>query len=125
MSGQAELLRMLASAAEEQAKQTEAKRPAQTRAMQARVLIDLLPEVLAANPFKIGDLVEQKPTYSLYKWPAEGAIAIVSATDVVSRKDRGNRFEREDIVVLCNVEDEWLEFAVESWRFQKYDGPIE
>lgn len=100
------------------------KSPVRPKPIQARVLLDILPDVLAINPYKVGDLVEQRPNTIMYNWPADGHLAIV--THLITDAPRnGKRFERDDMVILCNVDDKWLEFSVESWRFRKYEGAVE
>ena len=89
------------------------KAPQRTMPMQARVLTDLLPEIIKPNPFRVGDLVTQSTAYTQYNWPQDGAVAIVSAvvelpTVRIDSKGR-NRFDREDMVVLCNVDGKWIE----------------
>lgn len=132
-----DLMRMLANGQAKvegvQIEERKSSRTSRPRAMQARVLRDLLPEVQAKNPFEVGDLVEVIPAYSTYRWPVEGDLAIVShvLTEADRAKARGikNAHSREDIVVLCLVHDEgeerWIEFCVESWRFRKYEGDVE
>lgn len=102
------------------------------RAMQARVLKDILPELQRPNPFKVGDLVVQRKAHKSYQYPRDRDLAIVShvvddplaGTPRASRPDRVTN-EREDIVILCFAKSQWVEFAVESWRFDLYDGPVE
>jgi hypothetical protein len=94
--------------------------------MQARVLRDLLPAVQRANPFQIGDLVEQIPEFAVYSEPAAGKLAIVSALiDQDLARGKTLQWDRDDIVLLMEIVGKWGECTVESWRFRKYEGPVE
>lgn len=97
------------------------------KSVQARVLLDLLPDVLRKNPFEVGQLLEARENYSHYRWPKKGELAIVTALleQTIRTPKDGNGIDREDIVILCLVHGRWVEYAVESWRFQPYAGPVE
>jgi len=110
--------------------------PKRDKALQARVLKDMQDAVTRKNPFVVGDLVEQIPAYNSYRFPDAGYLALV--VDVfeplnIQQRVRRGRSEgptaREDMVILCAVGDgeteRWVEFSVESWRFQAYTGPVE
>lgn len=100
------------------------------RAMQARVLRDILPDVHRPCPFQIGDLVEQIDSYRSYRFPPKGAIAIVTQLFQVNpleahkERTRPGQSNREDMVILTMAEGTWVEFTVESWRFKAYDGDV-
>ncbi len=103
--------------------------PTQDKAIQARVLLDVLPDLEHPNPFAPGMLVEQRPNYGNYRFPAQGHLAIVTRVYPPLLKNCGEDLaspaSREDMVILCLVQRRWVEYAVESWRFQAYAGPIE
>lgn len=123
MSAKADVLRMLAELSGNDGDKPKATK--RSKPLQARVLRDMLPDVNAKNPFQVGDLVEQKPNSGMYNWPEDGEIAIVTSLLNAPPKAGNKRFERDDIVIMCNVEDKWVEFSVESWRFRKYEGNVE
>lgn len=101
--------------------------------IQARNLRDMLQEVLRPNPFKIGDLVVQRKNASRYRWPDDGEVAIVTLiageNEYVQDEpgaQRDNTFTRQDMVVLCNITGgTWIEYPVESWRFDHYAGEVD
>jgi hypothetical protein len=101
--------------------------PARPLDVQARILTDLLPEVQRPNPFQVGDIVQQRRAYTRYKYPGNNLSMV---TEVLAQKTRvaggdGLPCERDDIVILTLVDDDtWVEYAVESWRFEKYEGDI-
>lgn len=104
--------------------------PPKPKPIQARVLKDMLFEVSRACPFKPGDLVEQVPAYSRYKWPADDCLALV--TDVGPfhvEADVGDPVDQSDMRILVSSDTPdgraWAQFNVESWRFRKYEGEIE
>lgn len=106
----------------------EPKQPKRPLPLQARILKDVLPDLQRPNPFKVGDLVQQQRGQRCYKWPDEDALAMV--TEVYdplppNQRGKGNRCAREDMIIVCNVDGTWVEFAVESWRFDAYQGPVE
>lgn len=130
MATKADILRMLASISEQDGNEDAPKGSPKSLPLQARILRDMLPEVQAANPFKVGDLIEQRRECVTYKWPAPGTLGIVSRILEPHEKRLRPKGEaryagREDIVVLCSVDDTWVEFPYESWRFQLYEGEIE
>lgn len=104
-----------------------AKRPLP---MQARNLKDILSEAQRKNPFKERDLVVQRRNARRYKWPSEEEVAIVSYVPpeggTVRTSSADATYNREDMVILCLVGDgTWIEFAVESWRFDRYEGEVD
>jgi len=101
--------------------------------VQARVLLDMLPTLKRPNPFKVGDLVVQRKGCAIYKWPQPGCLGIVTeamtpdATSKIVQQGRdGGIMERVDMVVMCVAQGDgveaWLEFAVDSWRFDMWEG---
>lgn len=108
-----------------------AQPPAKDKSIQARVLVDMVPVITRLNPFKVGDLVDVVAAYSAYSF-VPGTIAIVTTVwepDIIANAKDDNRTPREDMLVagVAYRNDGgacWQEVAVESWRFQKYDGPI-
>lgn len=99
---------------------SERSNSAQPKDVQARVLLDMLPAVTRPNPFKVGDLVEQTEAYARYK----SGLAIVSAIGPENDTEQDGSVARMDMRVLTFVNNTWVEFPVESWRFHKYEGPI-
>lgn len=103
--------------------------PKQPLSIQARNLKDMLTERERPNPFRIGDLIVQRKNASRYKWPEPG-VELAMVTDVAdpgsffsSRSDHTH--SAEDLIVLCLVEGQWVEFSVESWRFDRYEGEVD
>lgn len=103
--------------------------------MQARVLIDMLPCLQRANPFEVGELVVQAKEFQAYNYPEpETGVAIVSSRLAPDFKkyavsESNNTLPRQDMVILAlarhpDGRQRWMEYAVESWRFRKYEGPI-
>lgn len=116
----------------EQSEQSEQpSTPKRPLPIQARVLGDMLEIVQRPNLFKVGDLVIQDPRRRKYRWPDEGFLALVTgvveAGALPATKGRGGDdvFNREDMIIMVEVDGKWIEFAVESWRFEKYTGPVE
>lgn len=101
--------------------------PVRPKSVQARVLLDMLPVVTRANPFKPGDLVEQIGAFSAYTMAED--LVMVTATfepDLRSAALEGNKTPREDMLILIVVgDDRWAEVCVESWRFQHYSGKVD
>lgn len=95
--------------------------------VQARVLTDMVDVVNRPCPFKIGDIIEQRTEFSQYRYPGK-QLAVVTGfikSPVYKGKDDDSRpVCRNDIIVLCRAHDSWVEFQMESWRFQKYEGEI-
>ena len=122
-----EMLRALAGAlASHNDDSEDDKPPLKTRPMQARILLDMLGEIRRPNPFKAGDLVEQIKAYDAYRYPEQGKLGMVTANFTQGEfKSNTKHNQREDMAILCEVDDRWVEFTVESWRFQKYKGPVE
>lgn len=98
--------------------------PPKTKDVQARILTDLLSCVLRPNPFQVGDLVEQVPAFERYGHPRDGELAIVTDIGPQDKPESDDTIPRFDMRILVNSRDTWVEFAVESWRFRKYEGPI-
>ena len=92
--------------------------------VQARVLIDLLAVVTQPNPFKVGDMVEQIPAFQRYTFPSDGKLAIVSGIGLEPDKESDGSVTRTDMRILLQADATWVEFTVESWRFQKYEGSV-
>jgi len=96
--------------------------------IQARNLLDIRKEMLRSNPFNPGDLVTQRFNAARYRWPTpKTEVALV--TQVGAAGEFGERsdhtYGREDMIILCLVDGTWVEYSVESWRFDRYDGDIE
>lgn len=97
--------------------------------IQARVLSDMVPIVNRPCPFKVGDVVRTIKGYSTYIHISHTKMAVVTqllpdiSGKLLDRKF-GAPIEREDMVVLALVDDRWTEFTVDSWRFEKYEGPV-
>ena len=99
--------------------------------IQARVLKDMLPLVNRECPFAIGDLVVQPKERMVYRYPDEGELAMVVANlkpeehTEYRRMHQDGPHERHDMIILVLAKDNWVKFAVESWRFEPYSGPID
>jgi hypothetical protein len=94
---------------------------------QARVLMDILPCVSRRNPFKVGDLLVQTKNYRAYQG-LENALCIV--TEIIHSpppQHKSGIYNRWDIIVAYHHQEcsTWVEAMVESWRFERYDGPVE
>ena len=98
--------------------------PAQTLDVQARVLRDILQDVLRPNSFQVGDLIVQRRDLARYNWPSTAQLAIVASVDVKQPVVEDSTATRDDIIILVLANGEWVLFAVESFRFEKYEGPI-
>lgn len=96
--------------------------PSRPLPIQARVLKDVLAERQKPNPFAVGDLVQQRKEF--YRYTID--FGIVSRIGAVAGEQRsgGDSIEQTDIVVLVESRGQWVEFPVESWRFEKYTGEI-
>lgn len=97
--------------------------------VQARVLTDLLADYQRPCPFRVGDLIRQRKEYKSYRWPVEDQLAMV--VDVMAGDQHtpiaegANSLERPDMIMLVQTPDgSWSKFAVESWRFAKYEGDV-
>ena len=98
----------------------------------ARVMVDMLPIVTRPNPFKVGDVVQLQPERSIYKYPTEKAhrMGIVSRVfppkelEGLEHTSNLNAWHANDICILTNPDDGWIELIVDSWRFEKYTGEI-
>lgn len=124
------LLEMLKASQGERSEDDERVRRAQRAGpedVQAAVLKDMLPLVLAPCPYKAGDLVKQRPEFSRYRYCEN--LAIVSEVFAEPHRNdegsgRGGPYTRDDMLILILAKDEWVEFEVESWRFKPYEGKI-
>ncbi len=103
--------------------------PRQPLPIQARNLKDMLTEKQRLNPFQVGDLVVQRKNASRYRWPEPGT-EVAMVTEVAdpysffpSKMDTTHN--REDLIVMCLAEGQWVEFGVESWRFDRYEGEVD
>lgn len=97
--------------------------------MQARVLTDMVPIVNRPCPFAVGDVVRTIKGYGVYIHISHKKMAVVTkvlpdTSGKLSDRKYGSPVEREDMVVLALVDGRWTEFTVDSWRFEKYDGPV-
>ena len=90
--------------------------------IQARVMVDTLAKIRRANPFKPGDLVTQSKNVSRYAFPEAGDdhLAIV----VETFEPRLDGTVMLDMMIAVMAKGSGAIFEVESWRFEKYDGPI-
>lgn len=99
--------------------------------IQARNCRDMLEEVMRPCPFRSGDLVVQRKNAMRYRWPSSDEVAIVSHVAQPGEKLRDNHsqdntFTRQDMLILCLASDDtWVEYAVESWRFDRYEGEVD
>lgn len=97
--------------------------------VQARVLADMRAVIERKCPFAAGDLVQQIKAFSAYSHPTESELGLVTCVLEPTLRPAAGRgddrvSQREDMVILLLIHSKWVEFAVESWRFQKYEGPI-
>ena len=101
----------------------EAEAPKRPIAVQARVMKDMLPIVTRPCPFQVGDLITQIKTFEKYQLPD---VVLVTEVGPQPRGRADNAVERLDIKILttCSGGEHWTEYAVESWRFDKYTGEI-
>jgi len=99
--------------------------------IQARVLLDMLPLIHRINPFEPGNLVEQVKSRAAYNYPDDTVFLVthVFQPEVSVQARAHNNTPREDMLVAvispCGSSGHWHEWAVESWRFERYAGPIE
>lgn len=108
--------------------------PPKDQAVQARVLIDMLSAVHRVNPFKPGDLVVQAKGRTVYHFHLDMVFLVthVYGPEVTAKAREGSNWPREDMLIVASVpcpsnggEEHWRELAAESWRFERYEGPIE
>ena len=98
--------------------------------IQARVLKDMFDEVRRPCPFAPGDLVQQIPEYTRYRFPIDGDLGLVMETGTFEEgPEGGDAVAKNDMRILVAVSSprgaEWAQFDVESWRFKKYEGAID
>lgn len=107
--------------------------PVQPIEIVARVLLDIMPETMTANPFKVGDLVQQKAHLDIYKFPAAprgtnaGGVAVVLAVFEPTRDHAHDLtdYQMNDMVIgTVAPGGSFRRFEVESFRFQKYEGEV-
>lgn len=107
--------------------------PKQTQAMQARILTDMLPVIRRANPFSEGTLVVQGRGRAVLHMHEDTLFIITHVYEPKPTDEarENSPYPREDMLIACLVDcpnggdQHWREIAVESWRFDKYSGPIE
>jgi len=98
----------------------------QPLSIQARNLLDIREERLRFNPFKPGDLVMQRRNVARYRYPEpETEVAIVTNVGANFPDKSDDTYSESDMVVMCLASGQWVEFVVESWRFDRYDGEVD
>jgi len=110
---------------EHQGEKAEARQLAKD--IQARVLVDMLPTVVQACPFKVGDVVQQRANGCAVYAMGAGQLGIVSHVfdqQLLAAGEKGMNL-RDDMMILLQADGElWVEMCVSSWRFEKYAGEI-
>lgn len=90
-----------------------------SKEIQAECLRDIFVEATRPNPFKPGDLVEQKDHLHVYSVPGWGEIAIVVEQIEPVHEIADGVDTKNDLRVLALLKGKyWAIVAVESWRFQ-------
>lgn len=95
--------------------------------VQARKLVDVLADVSKPCPFKVGDLVKQRPEYERYRWPlGEDLAIVVKVLDApLIMGDSSEALTVADVIVLLLTDaGTWAQFYSESWRYAKYEGEV-
>lgn len=94
-------------------------------ALEARVVLDLVPVVTRNCPFKVGDLLVQEKAYSTYTFNRRPVVVTHVFEDALIGRTVETNDMRNDILILVRMPTGNLqEFAVQSWRFEKYTGQI-
>lgn len=74
----------------------------------------------AKHEFRLGDLVQQKPSLESYKWPSHGLPAIVTELRDRQSVKEGDAVRYDDMVIAVIIDGQLAEFAVDSRRFQPW-----
>lgn len=94
--------------------------------VEARVLRDLLGVIRQPMTLQVGDLVRQREHFDCYTFGRK--VCIVSHLFYSPNLSHGTETAelRNDMIVLVRVGDKHQpqEFAVQSWRFERYVGPV-